>query len=59
MYSPFKLNYHKLIVRHPPTRWILKTSIIVSLTSDVRIFTHEYLSTIIRNPILFHAKNKV
>jgi hypothetical protein len=50
MYSFSKLNYHKLIVRYSSYALDFEDFIIVSLTSE-RIFTHEYLSTIIRNLI--------
>jgi len=51
MYSLLELNYHKLIVRYSSYALDFEDFIIVSLTSDERIFPHEYLSTIIRNPI--------
>lgn len=50
MYSLFKLNYHKLIVRYSSYALDFEDFIIVPLTSE-RIFTHEYLSTIICKPI--------
>jgi len=50
MYSLLKLNYHKLIVRYSSYALDFEDFIIVPLTGE-RIFTHEYLSTIIRKPI--------
>jgi len=50
MYSLLKLNYHKLMVQYSSYTLDFEDFIIVPLTSE-RIFTHEYLSTIIRKPI--------
>jgi len=50
MHSLLNQNYHKLIVRYSSYALDFEDFIIVSLTNE-RIFTHEYLLTIIRNLI--------